>query len=153
MRTLSSGLIVIEAESASGAKELLGKASSKETLQLFDPKSVFSIEHLMLAYENATIAFKNHTNRSRSKSTEMLLFASAQRQISEAIRLSGAKEGSRFILFTDSGKALKRIYPLLINKKPASEIEYGGISAMKRLGIEGSELADIAQAIAISGLQ
>ena len=146
--------IIVGAESASGAKKVLEcEPSTKSLFQLFDPDSVFSKKHLILAYENAAAAFKNRTNRSRSMSTEMLLFASAQRQISEAIRLSGAKDGSRFIIFTDSAAAFDRAVPLLSHIKPVGGKEYGGRAAIKRLGLEGTELADLAQAMALSGMQ
>ncbi len=145
--------IIAEAESTSGAKKVLECVSStKSVFQLFDPNSLFSEEHLLLAYENAATAFKNHTNRSRSISTEMLLFASAQRQISEAIRLSGAKAGARFIVFTDSKVSFDKAAHLLSHIKPAGK-GYGGPAAIKRLGLEGTELADLAQAMALSGMQ
>ena len=154
MRSGRRQFIIIEAESTSGAKKVLECASSaKSTFQLFDPSSLFSKEHLVLAYENAAAAFKNRTNRSRSISTEMLLFASAQRQISEAIRLSGAKDGSRFIIFTDSKAALDTVAHLLSHIKPVGKKEYGGRAAIKRLGLKGADLADLAQAMAISGMQ
>lgn len=150
----STTFIIVGAKSPSGAKKVLECASSaKSVFQLFDPASIFSKEHLVLAYENAKASFKNRTNRSRSISTEMLLFASAQRQISEAIRLSGAKDGSRFIVFTDSKAAFDKATHLLSQIRPVGKKEYGGDAAIKHLGLDGTELADVAQAMALSGMQ
>jgi KEOPS complex subunit Cgi121 len=69
------------------------KLSSME-LQFFDAKFVATWQHLYFAALNALTAFKNRENISESLAMELLLYASAQRQIRRAMKLLGIKPNS-----------------------------------------------------------
>jgi tRNA threonylcarbamoyladenosine modification (KEOPS) complex Cgi121 subunit len=61
------------------------------TLQFLDAKFVAGWDHLFFAVLNALTAFKSGRNISNSLAIEILLFASAQRQIKQALHLLGIK--------------------------------------------------------------
>ena len=63
-------------------------------VQFFDAKLIAGWEHLYFAALNALNAFKNKTNISKSVAVETLLYASAQRQIKNAVELLGIKPKS-----------------------------------------------------------
>jgi len=63
-------------------------------IQFFDAKFVATWQHLYFAALNALTAFKNKENISKSLAMETILYASAQRQISKAMRLLGIKPDS-----------------------------------------------------------
>jgi KEOPS complex subunit Cgi121 len=93
------------------AKELLnavrGEASLDVEVQFFDADLVASWQHLYFAVLNALMALRSKRNISKSLAVEVLLYASAQRQISKAIELLGVKGGSRnvavVVLGADAG--------------------------------------------------
>jgi len=60
-------------------------------VQFFDASLTAGSEHLRFAALNALNAFENKINISSSLAMETLLYASAQRQIKEAVRLLGIK--------------------------------------------------------------
>lgn len=60
-------------------------------VQFFDALLVAGSEHLRFAALNALNAFKGNINISSSLAMETLLYASAQRQIKEAVKLMGIK--------------------------------------------------------------
>jgi tRNA threonylcarbamoyladenosine modification (KEOPS) complex Cgi121 subunit len=64
-------------------------------VQFFDAKLVAGQEHLRFAALNSLNAFRNKLNISSSLAMETLLYASAQNQISNAIKLLGIKHNSR----------------------------------------------------------
>jgi len=72
-------------------KKIRKKRGSNVETQFFDAKFVASWEHLYFAALNALTAFKNKENLSKSIAMEILLYASAQRQIRKAIELLGIK--------------------------------------------------------------
>jgi tRNA threonylcarbamoyladenosine modification (KEOPS) complex Cgi121 subunit len=59
--------------------------------QFFDAGLVASWQHLYFAVLNALLAFKNGRNISKSVAMEVMLYASAQRQIRKAIEFMGVK--------------------------------------------------------------
>jgi KEOPS complex subunit Cgi121 len=61
--------------------------------QFFNAKLVATWQHLYFASLNALTAFKNQTNISKSLAVEIMLYASAQRQIRKAMELIGIKKG------------------------------------------------------------
>jgi tRNA threonylcarbamoyladenosine modification (KEOPS) complex Cgi121 subunit len=60
-------------------------------VQFFNAELVATWEHLYFAVLNALTAFKNKSNISRNVAMEIILYASAQRQIRKAIALVGVK--------------------------------------------------------------
>ncbi len=75
------------------------KAARKEnhpgvSVQFFDAELVATWEHLYFAVLNALMAFKNKRAISKDLAMEVMLFASAQRQIKKALALTGVKGDS-----------------------------------------------------------
>jgi tRNA threonylcarbamoyladenosine modification (KEOPS) complex Cgi121 subunit len=63
--------------------------------QLLDASLVAGYEHLKFAVLNALNAFAGHINISNNMAIEVILYASAQRQIKEAFRLIGVQPSTR----------------------------------------------------------
>jgi len=61
-------------------------------VQLFDADLVASWQHLYFAVLNSLMAFRTKRNISKSVAVEVMLYASAQRQIKKAIELIGVKK-------------------------------------------------------------
>jgi len=68
---------------------LVKEKTGNACVQLFDAKLVAGWQHLYFAALNAVNAFKNKLNISNNLGIEILLYASAQRQIKEAVKLIG----------------------------------------------------------------
>ncbi|MCK4425009.1 hypothetical protein KAU93_04915, partial [Candidatus Bathyarchaeota archaeon] len=64
-------------------------------IQFFDAASVATWQHLYFAALNALTAFENKKNISNSLAMETLLYASAQHQIKNAVKLLGISPNSR----------------------------------------------------------
>jgi KEOPS complex subunit Cgi121 len=105
------------------------KSARKETpqsnwIQFFDAKLVATWQHLYFAVLNALLAFKNEGNISKSVAMEVLLYASAQRQIRKAIQLVGVKQDSTNVAViiigekTDSVQAVLTVVSKLIGVQP-----------------------------------
>jgi tRNA threonylcarbamoyladenosine modification (KEOPS) complex Cgi121 subunit len=62
--------------------------------QLLDAGLVFGKAHILSASEHAQRAFDEDRNSSRTLATEILLYASGERQISESIEKMGIKDGT-----------------------------------------------------------
>lgn len=63
-------------------------------IQVFDANPIATWQHLYFAVINALKAFKNNENIADNLGVEILLYASAQRQIQKAIKLVGIKNNS-----------------------------------------------------------
>ncbi|MEM2440301.1 MAG: KEOPS complex subunit Cgi121 [Candidatus Bathyarchaeia archaeon] len=72
-------------------------AGEKVEVQFFEAGLVASWQHLYFAALNALKAFKNGENISKSLAVEVLLYASAQRQIKKAAEILGIKENTEAI--------------------------------------------------------
>jgi len=75
-----------------GFLERLRRKSPAIEVQVLRPDRVAGAEHLFFATMNALNAFKQETNLSKGLPMEILLYASAQRQIKNAIEMLGLKE-------------------------------------------------------------
>lgn len=81
-------------------EELLIAATKKEQgilVQFFDAGLVATWQHLYFAVLNALIFFKNGQGISKSLAMDVMLYASAQRQIRKAIALMGVNKGTESI--------------------------------------------------------
>ncbi len=74
---------------------LVKQKTGNACVQFFDAKLVASWQHLYFAALNAVNAFKSKLNISNNLGIEILLYASAQRQIREAVKLIGIHPTSR----------------------------------------------------------
>lgn len=70
---------------------------SNVDIQFFDATLVATLQHLYFAALNALTAFENKRNISNSLTMETLLYASAQHQIKNAMKLLGISPNSREI--------------------------------------------------------
>lgn len=78
-------------------------------VQFFDADLVATWEHLYFAALNALTSFRTERNISKSVAVEVMLYASAQRQITRAIAQIGVKKTSRnvaAIVVGDSAKVV-----------------------------------------------
>ena len=79
-------------------RELSGTIShrlpSNCEIQFFDADIVATWQHLYFATVNALMARRNHCNLSKSLAVEIVLYASAQRQIKKALDRIGLKQNS-----------------------------------------------------------
>ncbi|MGC8939316.1 MAG: KEOPS complex subunit Cgi121 [Candidatus Bathyarchaeia archaeon] len=77
------------------AEEFLEKIrkekSSNVEIQFFDARCIAGWQHLYFAVLNALTAFKNGRNISKNLAVEVILYASAQRQIRKALEKLGIK--------------------------------------------------------------
>ncbi|MEM3507298.1 MAG: KEOPS complex subunit Cgi121, partial [Candidatus Bathyarchaeia archaeon] len=64
-------------------------------IQFFDSKKIAGWEHVYFAALNALKAFQNKNNISKSLSMELLIYASAERQIKDAIQKIGIKPNEK----------------------------------------------------------
>lgn len=100
-------------------------------VQFFDAGLVATWQHLFFAALNALNAFKNGMNISKSLAVEMLLYASAQRQIRKALNLLGIKPNSEAIAVLVVGKkvddveaALQAISKIVGGKRDDTVLEF-----------------------------
>jgi len=114
------------------AEEFL-KATRKETqqsvwVQFFDAELVATWQHLYFAVLNALLAFRNERNISKSVAMEVMLYASAERQIRKAIELLGVKRDSANVAVViigenpDSIKAVLSAVSKSISAEPAETV-------------------------------
>lgn len=92
----------------SSVKEKTGNAC----VQFLDASLVAGWEHLQFAALNALNAFRSKVNISSSLAMEILLYASAQRQIKEAVRLAGLKSTTSsvaVVILSENGNQIDHI--------------------------------------------
>lgn len=70
------------------------KDQQRAAVQFFNAELVATWQHLYFAVLNALLAFRNKRNISKKVEVEVMLYASAQRQIRKAILLVGVKRES-----------------------------------------------------------
>lgn len=90
-------------------------AAQNIEVQFFDAGLVASWQHLYFAALNALKAFKNEENISKSLAIEMLLYASAQRQIHKATNMLGIKRGVSEIAVLVVGESQNSVESTLDN--------------------------------------
>lgn len=73
---------------------LIREKTANAEVQFFDAELIAGWEHLYFAVLNALKAFENKLNISNSLAVEIVLYASAQRQIKKALGLLGIDLGS-----------------------------------------------------------
>lgn len=115
----------------------LGKVNRCKGLavQAFDPRIVVSRMHLNWAYANSIAAFKNGSNISKSLAMEMLLFAAMTTQITDAIKLAGAKSNNDFVIFANSHASFRKIKGFLSSSTTFTSGEKERRAAAAKLGI------------------
>lgn len=74
--------------------EQFRKENQDISVQFFDASTIAGSQHLYFAALNALNAFEKKVNISNNLAVEVLLYASAQRQISKAVEMLGIKQDS-----------------------------------------------------------
>jgi len=136
-------------------------------VQFLDAKLIAGQQHLYFSALNALKAFKRKSNISSSLALEVLLYASAQRQIRKAVDLLGIKQDSSQVAVlainkheqgtTDCLKVIAKLMPgerddavlELTDEKIENIKKFFGISdleieaKLRRKGLEKEALADL----------
>lgn len=82
-----------------------GEASGVEVL-VADARVVFGTDHLESALRHAERAGSNGAMTARSLAMEALLYLSAKRQVTDAIRVAGIRQGTQAVALAILGEAL-----------------------------------------------
>lgn len=90
-------------------KRILKEKPANVEVQFFDAALVATWQHLYFAVLNALTAFKNKQNISKALAIEIMLYASAQRQIRKAVELIGIKPDSSEIAVIAVGEDPKTV--------------------------------------------
>jgi KEOPS complex subunit Cgi121 len=107
------------------------------SVQFFDAKHLAGPQHLFFAALNALKAFDKNTNISNNLAVEILLYASAQRQIKKAVKMLGIKQHSSEIaaLIITENRHKKSDYLRLVTKTVPGERDEGVLELTdKKLG-------------------
>ena len=87
-------------------------------IQFFNAKHIASSEHLLFAAVNALNSFNKKTNISNNLAVEALLYASAQRQITKAVKMLGINQDSlevAVLILTESSTQKNEFLKLIDN--------------------------------------
>jgi len=124
-------------------------------VQFFDAELIATWEHMHFAVLDALLAFRNGWNISRDLAMEVMLYASAQRQIRKAIDLAGVKQGSSDVAMMIIGEdqaAVKRTLSAVserLGKQPDEtvlELSKSKTSRIRRaFGISEAEIATVSE--------
>ncbi len=122
-------------------KEFCGEKGCEA--QLFDAGMVFGGDHLRSAFEHAKRAFDEEKNSSNSIATEVLLYASGERQISAAISKMGIKDDRDELCIMLIGDGdLDELIEHLGLKRDDSLLE-GDVKNLKAFGISKKETGTV----------
>ncbi|MEM3260675.1 MAG: KEOPS complex subunit Cgi121 [Candidatus Micrarchaeaceae archaeon] len=80
----------------------------EKDVALIDPYAVISRKHLIVAYANAVADFFDNRNIANGIGMETLLYIAFTYQISEAVKIAGAKDKSNFVAFCGSDASCKK---------------------------------------------
>ncbi|MCX8151120.1 MAG: KEOPS complex subunit Cgi121 [Candidatus Bathyarchaeota archaeon] len=92
-------------------------------VQFFDASVIATWQHLFFAVLNALMAFKNRRNISKSLAVEIMLYASAQRQITKAIERVGVKPKSKNLVAVIIGCDVNAVQDALVIVKNCLGVE------------------------------
>ncbi len=134
-------------------EELIGKLRSfgKESgvaCQMMDAEVVYGREHIISAVEHAVRAFKKRTNSCKTLDMEILLYASGKRQIDDALKLMGIKNGNMFAFVSAggtgivgyNGSAESKGFIGSLGLKIDYDVINGNEITLKKFGIDKQEL-------------
>ena len=100
-------------------------------VQFFNADLIAGQDHLRFAVLNALLAFKNKVNISNSLAMETLLYASAQRQIKDALKLIGVSPKSKRVAVlilaetqSQGAAVLESVSKLLQGKRDDSVVKF-----------------------------
>ena len=114
-------------------------------IAVLDAEKVFGKEHLISAVEHTLRAFERKRNISNSLTTEILVYASCERQIKSAIEKMGIKDGCRMvaIVVIDKGEGgMRKSEKLLsfLHLRRNNSVLENDVNALKDFGITENEI-------------
>lgn len=113
--------------------------------QLFDASMVFGEAHIQSAFEHAKRAFDEKRSSANSFATEVLLYASGERQISVAIKKMGIKdETTEFCILLIGDDDPDSLIQQLELKRDDSLLE-GDVKDLKTFGISKKEMGTVTE--------
>jgi len=137
-----TGFRNVKIEDAEEFLKAIRKEKQQNTaVQFFNAELVATWQHLYFAALNALTAFRNKGNISKNVAMEVMLYASAQRQIRKAIELVGVKCDSANMAVVIVGETPDSVQTVLhtvskcIGAKPdetALELSKGKIRSIRR---------------------
>jgi KEOPS complex subunit Cgi121 len=124
-----------------------------QTIQLFDARYIFGSDHLLTAAEHAKRAFAQDCSRSDSLAMEILLYASGEYQIKNAITKLGVRGETKqlaFVLLGATGdhdanaeEFLKSLSVVGITLSRNDNVLKGDMSTLEKFGISQEELSAV----------
>jgi len=124
-------------------------------VQFFNAELIASWEHLYLAVLDALLAFRNGWNISKDLAMEVMLYASAQRQIRKAIDLAGVKQSCAnvaIVMVNENQGMVKRTLAAVserLSKQPDEtvlELSKSKAACIRRaFGISEVEIASVSE--------
>ena len=111
---IKAGSFIVKEASSGDITELLNRVDKAnntkgDVVQAFNYGNVIDKMHLFAAYTNALLSFNSHSNKAKTLSMEMLLFAAMTDQIGAAIKNMGAKEGSKIVVFANGKRGFNLV--------------------------------------------
>ena len=139
LQTVPNALLCSSAKSIEELVSISKKHSKKGAFIVILGKDEKLLKRLLPAYLNAYARFNEGGMRSRDMGIEIMLFLAGSMNIGGAIRKVGARSGSEFIAYSNSGKALASFvkkssckivkkYALKFDCSAAGEVAIAGIS-------------------------
>ena len=134
-------------------KAIRKEQQQNTAVQFFDAELVATWQHLYFAVLNALMAFKNKRNISKNVAIEIMLYASAQRQIRKAIDLIGVEPESAnvaVVIIDESPSSVKSVLSA-VSKRVGKEtdetvLEFSKekmLSIRRAFGISAKELETV----------
>jgi len=148
-----TGFRNVKIEDAEGFLKATRKEQQDTAVQFFNAELVATWQHLYFAALNALTAFRNKSNISKNVAMEVMLYASAQRQIRKAIELVGVKRDSAGVAAVIIGENLDSVKTALsaVSKRIGAEpdetvleLSKGKVQSIRRaFGISERELETV----------
>lgn len=145
-----AGFREFEVEDIEKFFSLVKEKTGGACVQFFDAELVAGWQHLYFAVLNAVNAFKNKLNISNNLGIEILLYASAQRQIKEAVELIGIHANSRKVAVVIVAGARDEASSLL---SAVSVLLKGSIQDDMLLGLTDGKVEGIMRLFEVSGVE
>ena len=150
----TTGFRNVKIEATAEFLNAIRKEQQQNTVvQFFNAGLVASWQHLYFAVLNALMAFNNKRNISKSVAIEVMLYASAQRQIRKAIDLIGVKRDSAQVAVVIVGESPSSVKAVLsavskrVGKEPDETVlelsKEKMLSVRRAFGISEKELETV----------
>lgn len=143
---------VLGARGPAGEPETrLAVARTLDDVQLLDARAVCGRDHMIAAFEHADRAMRKGTNVAKSLAVEFVLYASGERQISDAIRKMGVREDTtEFAVVLFGGGDPDDALPALglarddgVLEATRDKLRFFGISEAELTTVPAEQVADL----------